>query len=350
MYLTVSCETEETRPVPVHFERALDEADRAFKTALGRDCHIYTSNEQFNHWLNRSLPDLHMMITDTPYGPYPYAGVPWFSTPFGRDGIITALEFLWVNPDLARGVLTCLAETQADAVIPETDAEPGKILHETRKGEMAALGEIPFGSYYGSVDATPLFVVLAGAYYERTGDRELIRAIWPNIQRALSWIDTYGDLDGDGFVEYTHRSSTGLLNQGWKDSSDSVFHADGSLAEGPIALCEVQGYVYEAKRTGAALALALGCGGGDRVAEHRAQHDRGLGHRRVGRADRVALESQCRVRTSVARNVARRDAAAHSRCPDVPGWRRRRPRHRSRRRPSPDRTRTSPPASPPRCA
>ena len=237
---------------------ALVEAERALHSANADDCLIVTSNQQFNVWLNRSLADLHMMVSDTPDGPYPYAGVPWFSTPFGRDGLITAFELLWVNPTITRGVLAYLAATQAREVAPDQDAEIGKILHETRKGEMAALHEIPFGRYYGSIDSTPLFVMLAGAYYERTGDRAFITRIWPNIEMALQWIDQAGDLDHDGFVEYSRQSKGGLIHQGWKDSQDAVFHADGSPAEGPIALCEVQGYVFAAKRSASRLALALG--------------------------------------------------------------------------------------------
>ena len=264
IYLAAHCESWPKSTEPAEhlagcpYEEAFVCAAAAQQSARNEYCEIYTSNERFNDWLNRSQSDLMMMVTNAETGPYPDAGVPWFSTPFGRDGIITALEMLWVNPEIAAGVLRYLAAHQAHETNPVRDAEPGKILHETRKGEMAALGEIPFGLYYGSVDATPLFVMLAAAYYERTADLDLISQIWPSIERALEWIDRYADLDRDGFVEYYRMSPNGLVQQGWKDSWDAVFHADGSLAQGPIALCEVQGYVYAAKLAAAQLRCALG--------------------------------------------------------------------------------------------
>lgn len=219
---------------------------------------VKTSNDQFNHWINRSLSDLLSLLTQTPDGKYPYAGVPWYNTAFGRDGIITAMEVLWLAPAIAREVLFFLAARQATELIPEKDAEPGKILHETRAGEMANTGEIPFKEYYGTIDATPLFIMLAGMYYERTNDLESIRKIWGNIKRGLQWIDNYGDVDGDGFVEYKHKAENGLTNQGWKDSYDSIMYEDGELCKPPIALVEVQGYVYAAKKYAARLADAFG--------------------------------------------------------------------------------------------
>ncbi|HLK11805.1 MAG TPA: glycogen debranching N-terminal domain-containing protein [Candidatus Binatia bacterium] len=252
----IACEPGACAALPFDAAFAADEA--ALAGARARGCETTTSNALFDEWLDRSLADIRMMAADTARGPYPYAGIPWYSAPFGRDGVVTALECLWVDPAFARGVLAFLADTQATETNPTQDAEPGKILHEARDGEMAALGEVPFGRYYGSVDATPLFVALAGAYYERTADLAFVETIWPHIERALAWIDRCGALDADGFVTYARRSPHGLVNQGWKDSHDAIFHADGTLAAAPIALCEVQGYVYLAKRRAAELATALG--------------------------------------------------------------------------------------------
>ncbi len=271
IYITIACQVEQERPPIFTYDDALQRVEEEIRREIDAAGTIFTSNEQFNDWLNRSTADLRMLVTNTPQGPYPYAGVPWYSTPFGRDGLITAMQMLWLSPGIARGVLAFLAAHQAAVEDAARDAEPGKIVHEMRRGEMAALGEVPFAKYYGTVDATPLFVMLAGDYYERTADAQFVRALWPHVERALVWIDAYGDRDGDGFVEYARRSANGLVHQGWKDSDDAVFHADGTLARGPIALCEVQGYAYAAKRTAARLAAVLGEAARARALEAAAQ-------------------------------------------------------------------------------
>lgn len=246
------------RPHCRPFDRAFRTRRRALRKKSSGAAVVETSNDLFNEVCRRAIADLYMLMTRTGHGLYPYAGIPWYSTAFGRDGLITAMLLLWVDPLVAKGVLLFLAATQAKAADPVADAEPGKILHEMRNGEMARLGEVPFGLYYGTVDATPLFIMLAGMYFDRTGDTETISIIWSNIKSALQWIDRFGDVDGDGFVEYERKSAAGLINQGWKDSHDSIFHADGTLAEGPIALCEVQAYVFSAKMHGAKLARYMG--------------------------------------------------------------------------------------------
>jgi len=260
LIMTVRCSdsTMPRQPAPDVYSEPYRAARRGAARAASLGGSVTSSNELANRMLARAGADLSMLTTDTPQGPYPCAGTPWFSTPFGRDGLITALQILWLDPALARGVLRYLAQHQAKVLDERSDAEPGKILHETRACEMARLGEVPFGHYYGSVDSTPLFVLLAARYFERSGDEETIRALWPNIEAALAWIDIYGDRDGDGFVEYYRMSADGLTNQGWKDSCDSIMHADGTLAAGPLALCEVQAYVYAAKQGAAMLAAALG--------------------------------------------------------------------------------------------
>src|SRR5271165_5050132 len=257
LFVAVSC----NKPAgsrPARFFSGLLAHRREMRRSTADTTSVETSNNIFNEVLCQSMADLNMLMTDTPQGRYPYAGIPWYSTTFGRDGLITALQLLWWWPDVARGVLRRLAFYQAKTTDPRADSQPGKILHEMRGGEMAALHEVPFSLYYGSVDSTPLFVLLAGLYAERTGDIETIVELWPAIEAALGWIDGPGDPDGDGFVEYLRATEQGLANQGWKDSNDAIFHADGRLAEGTIALAEVQGYVYAAKRIAACCARRIG--------------------------------------------------------------------------------------------
>lgn len=257
IFLSIGCDAKPAG-APNPFFRALIGAHHEIRAASKENATVDTSNELFNEVMCQAMSDMSMLVTQTLQGPYPYAGIPWYSTTFGRDGIIAAMEMLWVDPRIARGVLRRLAAFQATHDDPLADAEPGKILHEMRGGEMAALREIPFGLYYGSVDSTPLFVVLAGLYWQRTGDLSTLKELWPSIEAALAWIDGPGDPDRDGFVEYDRANDEGLVNQGWKDSQDAIFHADGGLAVGPIALAEVQGYVYLAKTLAAKCARQLG--------------------------------------------------------------------------------------------
>jgi glycogen debranching enzyme len=258
-YFNIACATSTTAVMAKTYDKAHIELQKSQeKKYHPKLCMAHAPNHNFNEWLARSHTDLFMMLTKTPYGVYPYAGIPWYNTVFGRDGIITAIQTIWLYPHIAKGVLTYLAKKQADHINTEQDAAPGKILHEVRHGEMANLKEVPFGLYYGTVDATPLFILLAGLYYEYTNDKPFIKRLWPHIEKALDWIDQYGDIDNDGFVEYASKSKDGLKNQGWKDSWDAIFHQNGSIAEGPIALCEVQGYVYLAKIKAATIASMLG--------------------------------------------------------------------------------------------
>lgn len=227
---------------------------------IGRTARIATSRPTFDAWLARSSADLALLTAELPTGPYPHAGVPWFAAPFGRDGIITALQTLWLDPELAGGVLDFLASTQATQSDAFCDAEPGKILHEHRNGEMALTGAVPFHHYYGGVDQTLLFIILAHAYWMRTADHAHLARLEPAIRAALNWAETYGDRDGDGFIEYERSADTGLRNQGWKDSEDSVFHADGTLSASPVGLVEVQGYYVAALRAAADIFELLGEG------------------------------------------------------------------------------------------
>lgn len=198
--------------------------------------------------IRRSFEDLHLLTSEIDGEEFFAAGLPWFGTLFGRDSIISALQVLPYSPLRAEQTLRLLARYQGGRVDDWRDEQPGKILHELRVGELARAGEIPHTPYYGSVDATPLFLILLAEHARWTGDLGLFRRLQPNVQRALDWIDNYGDGDGDGYIEYRSSSRYGLINQGWKDSGNAILDADGRLAEPPIALVEVQGYVYAAKR------------------------------------------------------------------------------------------------------
>lgn len=229
------------------FDKDARELRHEYEEWYADSAQLTTDNEVFNTLLDRSLADLRVLIDPVPGGLLPAAGIPWYSVPFGRDSLITGLQTLMFRPDIARGTLRFLAKYQGATVDPWRDEEPGKILHEIRFGEMASLNEIPHTPYYGTVDATPLFIMLFVETMRWTQDDALYSDLLPNVMRALDWIDNYGDQDGDGFVEYASKSRWGLRNQGWKDSYDSLQFPDGKLPEPPIALVEVQGYVYAAK-------------------------------------------------------------------------------------------------------
>jgi glycogen debranching enzyme len=221
---------------------------------------VATDNELFNLTISRSVADLRLLVNDGPAEGQRYiaAGVPWFTTLFGRDSVITAIQTLAFRPQIAVETLDVLASLQATAVDEWRDAEPGKMLHEMRVGETARAGELPHSPYYGSIDSTPLWLILLGETFDWTGDRDLVDRLWPNALAALRWIDEWGDRDGDGFVEYERRSKRGLLNQGWKDSGDAIRDRHGIESRPPIALAEVQGYVFDAKRRLALLARMRG--------------------------------------------------------------------------------------------
>ena len=245
-------------PPPMEFDVAVHELRRSYEDWERESTQIVTDNEVFDQLLDRSLRDLRALYTQTPQGGILAAGIPWYVTLFGRDALIAAHQLLMVNPKPARLALERLAALQGTVINDWRDEEPGKILHEVRRGEMAGAGMVPHTPYYGSIDSTPLFLIVYGQHLRWTGDVDFARKLLPAAEEALNWIDEFGDLDGDGFVEYKTRSARGIRNQGWKDSFDSVVHADGRLAEPPIALSEVQGYVYLAKMRMADVYTALG--------------------------------------------------------------------------------------------
>lgn len=259
LYVEVGHEREEP-PSRERFRSAAAQARLRIRARNRRGGRVRTSAPLFNAWMRRSQADLALLTTDLDTGPYPYAGIPWYSTPFGRDAVITALQTLWLDATLAQGVLAFLAKHQAMENSAFMDAAPGKIMHETRKGEMTALRELPFGLYYGGVDTTPLFVMLASAYAERTHDMAFIDRIWPALQAAVGWIERVRAANPYGFLDYARGEQSGLSNQGWKDSEDSIFHRDGGTPPGPIALVEVQGYAFAALRGIASLSHKRGDG------------------------------------------------------------------------------------------
>jgi glycogen debranching enzyme len=248
--IAIGCRSANNPVQIASYARSLAAAEELAHTEGRPPTQVDSSDAQFNEWLQRSAADIGMMLTATPHGRIPAAGLPWLDAAFGRDAILTALQTLWVWPQIARNVLRYLAATQSSDSFPANGAEPGKILNEARGGDLAP-------NYFG-VDTTPLFVLLAGAYYARTADLDFVAELWPAISSALSWIDVYGDIDGDGFVESRPPRAGHLPQHGWKSSPDSVFHADGRVATGPLALCEVQGYVYGAKLGAARIARSLG--------------------------------------------------------------------------------------------
>jgi glycogen debranching enzyme len=239
-------------------EKAAAQLESAHTAWVESCASVSTDNELFDLFVDASVRDIHALMMPVGDAALPAAGIPWYVAPFGRDSLLSAAETMMINPEVARGTLRVLAALQAEADEPWRDAEPGKILHELRIGELARTGQIPHTPYYGTADATPLFLMVAGSYYRWTLDLETVKDLEPSLDAALRWIDDWGDRDGDGFVEYERRSPAGLRNQGWKDSDDSIVQADGSLAQGPIALVEVQGYVYEAKLSMADVYDALG--------------------------------------------------------------------------------------------
>ena len=247
VHITPSSDRIPPRAATYNMEENLRKRRTAFNEWERRSTHFKTNNEVFDAAINTAIGDFHALQVPNGNEHIIAAGIPWFATIFGRDSIIAAYQSLSLNPQLAVETLRVLARYQGTQDNAWQDEEPGKILHEYREGEMTLCGEMPFGPYYGSVDATPLFLILLSEAYNWTADEQLVRDLLPAAHRALEWIDRYGDKDGDGFVEYQRRSPKGLVNQGWKDSWDANMHRDGKVAETPIALCEVQGYVYEAK-------------------------------------------------------------------------------------------------------
>lgn len=243
---------------PLEMENRVMRLEEGYERWNGDCSNWQTDVAAFNVMLGKAVEDLRALYLGADGGQVIAAGIPWYSTAFGRDSIIASLQTLPVNPSIAIDTLRFLAARQGRRESAFTEEQPGKIMHELRRGEMARSGEIPHLPYYGTVDATPLWLVLLHETWRWTGDEELVRELLPHAERALGWIDRHGDVDGDGFVEYLRTSEKGLQNQGWKDSGNGVPFPDGALPTPPIALVEVQGYVQDSKVRMASLYQALG--------------------------------------------------------------------------------------------
>jgi glycogen debranching enzyme len=251
-------EGETPEPHNFDFQQSLQARRQAFAWWESESTHFDSSNDVFDEALRTCVGDFHALRIPVGEEHIIAAGIPWFATIFGRDSIIAAYQTLSLNPRLAKDTLRVLARLQGTKMDDWRDEEPGKIVHEYREGEMTRCGEMPFGPYYGSIDSTPLFLILLSETFNWTADADLVREMLPHVYRALEWMNKYGDLDGDGFLEYKRRSRKGLINEGWKDSWDANMHRDGTVAEPPIALAEVQGYQYDAKYRMASLLRMFG--------------------------------------------------------------------------------------------
>ncbi len=256
--ITPSVEGRSSRAARFDFATGITHRRNTFAQWERSSTRFESSNEVFDAALQTCINDFHALQIPEGSDHIIAAGIPWFATMFGRDSIIAAYQVLSLNPDLACETLRVLARYQGRETNDWRDEEPGKILHEYRAGEMTRHGEMPFSPYYGSVDATPLFLVLLSEAFNWTADEKLVQDLLPAAYSALRWLEQYADLDGDGFIEYQRRSPKGLINQGWKDSWDANMHRDGTVARPPIALIEVQGYVYDAKYRMASLLRAFG--------------------------------------------------------------------------------------------
>ncbi|WP_409252315.1 glycogen debranching N-terminal domain-containing protein [Bacillus sp. SCS-153A] len=257
-FMVAPKEGEETNRVHLTPGEALEKLKASYSEWENSMSSVETDYMPLQRLVDRGTDDLRVLLTDIGYGRFPVAGLPWFGVPFGRDSLIAALQMLAFQPEVAKGTLLTMASLQGTKVDPWRDEQPGKIMHEIRYGELANTDQIPFTPYYGTIDATPLFLVLLTEYVKWTNDLDTFHRLEDNVKRALQWIDEYGDRDGDLFVEYHQESVKGIANQGWKDSGDSIVHRNGDYAKTPIALSEVQGYVYQAKRGIASIYKKLG--------------------------------------------------------------------------------------------